>query len=99
MIKFVRHLMKIMPQSSYTQRIVHDVYKAVFNKHKPMIPPQVEALRSIVDDFERAQKNKVFKDSRSKVIFFSSNFLIIDFLINNFSTISGPSKRRNSFDS
>ena len=69
MVMFVRQLMQIMPQSSLTQTIVHDLYKTVLDLkfNKQLTEQQAKTLRGVVVGLSKAETNKVFRDSRSKV--------------------------------
>lgn len=55
---FVRGLLKTMPLSSLTQRIVREKYRAQYKKEKPLSGKQSEMLRNVVVEVARAELNK-----------------------------------------
>merc|ERR1712193_581784 len=58
MEQFVRNLLKTMPLSSLTQRIVRDRYKSEFKKDQQLTPKQSDVLRSVVVDVAKAEMNR-----------------------------------------
>ncbi|CBY42755.1 unnamed protein product, partial [Oikopleura dioica] len=61
MEQFVRNLLKTMPLSSLTQRIVRDRYKSEFKKDQQLTPKQSDVLRSVVVDVAKAEMNREAK--------------------------------------
>ena len=52
---FVRGLLKTMPLSSLTQRIVREKYRSQYKKEKPLSGKQSEMLRNVVVEVARAE--------------------------------------------